>query len=90
MLANYSTDEKNFTDHMFNKKLQEKSYDMSLKALPVKIHRSKNRKGWALCPEADRVKISKINIGRQNRNSFHRACLHTVTIHCIISNFIVF
>ena len=41
--ASYSTDQQNFTDHMFNIKLEEKSYKMSLKALAVKIQRSKNR-----------------------------------------------
>ena len=30
---------------MFNIKLEEKSYKMSFKALPVKIQRSKNRQG---------------------------------------------
>ena len=43
MLANYSTDQKNFSGHMFNIKLEEKSYKLSFKALPVKIQRSKNR-----------------------------------------------
>ena len=36
---------KKFTDHMFNIKLEEKSYKMSFKALPLKIQRSKNRQG---------------------------------------------
>ena len=38
MWANYSTDEKDFTGHMFNIKLEEKSYKMRFKALPVKIN----------------------------------------------------
>ena len=50
MWANYSTDQKNCTDHIFNIKLEEKSFKMSFKALPVKILRLKNRQG------ADRVK----------------------------------
>ena len=37
------TDQKNCIDHMFNIKLEEKSYKMSFKALPVKIQQSKNR-----------------------------------------------
>ena len=41
----YSTDQKSFTGHMFIIKLEEKSYKMSFKALPVKIQRSKNRHG---------------------------------------------
>ena len=40
-VGNYSTDQKKFTGHMFNIKLEEKSYKMSFKAVPVKIHRSK-------------------------------------------------
>ena len=48
--AEYSTDQKNFTDHMFNIKLEEKSYKMSFKTLPLKIQRSKNRQG-AQCDE---------------------------------------
>ena len=40
--ANYLTDEKNFTGHMFNIELEENSHKMSFKALPVKIQRSKN------------------------------------------------
>ena len=42
--ANYSTDQKNFTGHMFSIKLEETSFKMDFKALPVKIQRSKNRK----------------------------------------------
>ena len=45
MWANCSTDQKNFTDHMFNIKLEEKLYKMSFKALSVKIQQSKNRQG---------------------------------------------
>ena len=41
--ANFSTDQKSFTGHMFNIKLEEKSYKISFKALPVKIQPSKNR-----------------------------------------------
>ena len=41
----YSTDHKNFTGHMFNIKLEEKSYKMSFKALPVKMQRSKTKRG---------------------------------------------
>ena len=37
MWANYWTDQKNFTDHMFNIKIEEKSLKMSFKALPFKI-----------------------------------------------------
>ena len=36
-VGSYSTDQKKFTGHMFNIKLEEKSYKMSFKALPVKI-----------------------------------------------------
>ena len=35
MWANYSTDQKNFTGHMFNINLEEQSHKMSFKALPV-------------------------------------------------------
>ena len=36
---------------MFNLKLEKKSYEMSFKALQVKMQRSKNRQGeGALCP----------------------------------------
>ena len=38
----YSTDQKNVTGHLFNIKLEEKSYKMSFKTLLVKIQRSKN------------------------------------------------
>ena len=43
--ANYSTDQKKFTCHFFNIKLEEKLYKMSFKALPLKIQQSKNRQG---------------------------------------------
>ena len=43
MWANYSTDQKYFTGHIFNINLEEKSYKMSFKALAVKIQQSKNR-----------------------------------------------
>ena len=58
MWVNYSTDEKNFTGHMFNIKLEKKPYKMSFKALPVKIQWSKNqqRRHNVSPPEADRVK----------------------------------
>ena len=39
---------KTFTGHMFNIKLEEKSYKMNFKALAVKIQRSKNPQ-WAKC-----------------------------------------
>ena len=60
-VGNYSTDQKKFTGHMFNIKLEEKSYKMSFKALPFKIQWSKNRQGGEghnvllLSPGADRV-----------------------------------
>ena len=60
-VADYSTNQKNFTGHMFNIKLEEKSYKMSFKALPFKIQWSKNRQGGEghnvllLSPGADRV-----------------------------------
>ena len=58
--ANFLTDENNFAGHMFNKKLEEKSYKMSFKALPVKIQQSKNRQGGGstMCHhlEVDRFK----------------------------------
>ena len=44
-----SFDQKNFTGYMFNIKLEEKSYKVSVKALLVKIQRSKNRQGGAQC-----------------------------------------
>ena len=59
--ADYSSDQKKFTGHMFNIKLEEKSCKMSFKALLVKIQRSKNRQGRGkreMCPPptgADRV-----------------------------------
>ena len=57
MWAKYSIDQKNFTGHMFNIKLEEKSYKMSLTALPVKIQWSKSRQGGTICPPGvDRVK----------------------------------
>ena len=37
VLENYLTDQKNFTGHMFNTKLDEKSYKMSFQVLAVKI-----------------------------------------------------
>ena len=43
MWANYSNDEKTFTGHIFNIKLEEMSYKISFKALPVKIQQSKNQ-----------------------------------------------
>ena len=56
--VSYSTDQKNSTGHMFNTKLGEKSYKMSLKALPVKLNRSKNWQGEHNVPPSgpDRVK----------------------------------
>ena len=44
-VGNYSTDQKKFTGHMFNIKLEEKSCKMDFKSLPVKIKRSKNLRG---------------------------------------------
>ena len=43
--TNYSTDQKNFTGHMFNIKLEQKSYKMEFEDLPVKIQRSKTDMG---------------------------------------------
>ena len=43
--AVYMTDQKSFTGHMVSIKLEEKSYKMRPKALPVKIQRSRNRHG---------------------------------------------
>ena len=43
--TNYWTDQTNFTGHMFNTKLEEKSNKITFKALPVKIQQSKNRQG---------------------------------------------
>ena len=62
-VGKFLTDQKKFTGHMFNIKLEEKPYKISFKALPVKIQRSKNRLG-ARCvphptpppPGEDRVK----------------------------------
>ena len=48
MWANYSIDQKKFTGYVFNIKLEEKSYKMSFKALPVKIKQSKNQQGGKL------------------------------------------
>ena len=52
---------------MFNIKLDEKSYKMSFKVLPVKIQREKTDRGKAQCPtspiaEGDRVKGYKRKI----------------------------
>ena len=63
--ANYSTDQKNFTGHMFTIKLEEKSYKISFKALPFKIHWSKNRQRAHCAPSLsgpDRVKKTVLNI----------------------------
>ena len=43
--TNYSTDQKNFTGHMFNIKLEQKSYKMKFKDLPAKIQQSKTNMG---------------------------------------------
>ena len=59
--ADYSTDQKNFTDHMFNIKLEEKSYKMSFRILPLKIQRSKNRQG-AQCDEVFREKKWRLKV----------------------------
>ena len=45
MSGNHLTDQKNFTGHMLIIKLEERSYKMSFKALPVKIKLPKNRQG---------------------------------------------
>ena len=45
MWANYSTDQKNLTGDKLNIKLEEKSYKLSFKAVPVKIRWPKNRQG---------------------------------------------
>ena len=52
MWANYSTDQKYFTGHMFNitLKLEKKSHKMSFKALTVKIQWLKNQQGGKMCP----------------------------------------
>ena len=42
--------QKNFTSHMFSIKLEEKSFKISFKALPVKIQRSDH-------PGADRINL---------------------------------
>ena len=59
---NYLTDQKNDTGHMFNIKLEKKSYKMSFKALPVKIQRSKNKghNVGGTIPGADRFKIKDL------------------------------
>ena len=63
-LLYYLNDQKKFTGHMFNIKLEERSYKMSFKALAVKIQGSKNRHGGAQCapssPGADRVKLANL------------------------------
>ena len=59
MWANHSTDQKYFTGHLFSIKLEENSYKMSFKALPVKIQHLKNRQGGGtMCPEQLRVKFN--------------------------------
>ena len=65
MWAYYSTDQKNFTSHILNIKLEEKSHKMSLNALPVKIQWSMNQQEGTMCPPlplpgAGRVKKLKI------------------------------
>ena len=59
---NHLTDQKNDTGHMFNIKLEKKSYKMSFKALPVKIQRSKNKghNVGGTIPGADRFKIKDL------------------------------
>ena len=64
MWANYWTDQKNFTDHMFNIKIEEMSLKMSFKALPFKIQQSKNQQGWAQCappPFLSRPGVVRVN-----------------------------
>ena len=58
MWADYLTDQKNFTGHIFNIKLEKKSYKMSFKAPPVKIQQSK--KPQQVKTGADRVKTSRM------------------------------
>ena len=65
MQANYSTDQKNFTGHMFNIKSEKRSYKISLNALLIKIQWSKNGQegGGTMCPlppGADRVNQCKM------------------------------
>ena len=55
MWANYLTDQKNFTGHMFNIKLEEESYKMSFKALPVKISGQKTDGAQCVFPHDKRV-----------------------------------
>ena len=59
MWANYSTDHKNFTGHMFNIKLEEYPDKVSFKALPIKIQGSKKQLGEAHCcpSRANRVQV---------------------------------
>ena len=59
MWANSSTDQKKFTDHMFNIKLEEKSYKMSLKLYWLKQSGQKT----TLCPTpgADRDEKALLN-----------------------------
>ena len=58
--ANYLTDQKKISWSHVQYKLEEKSYEMSFKALPVEMQWSKNQQGGAQCslpsPGADRVK----------------------------------
>ena len=52
---------------MFNIKLEEKSYKMSFKALPVKIQQPKNRQRRStMHPGVDRVKKSRMNLRKIN------------------------
>ena len=61
---------------MFNMKLEEKSYKMCFKALPVKVQRSKNQQGRGggehnvSSPRADRVKTFTIDIIIIYKNKF--------------------
>ena len=51
---------KKFTGHMFNIKLEEKSYKMSFKALPVEIQQSKNRQeGHNMPPPRGQIGLRK-------------------------------
>ena len=69
MGANYLTDQKKLTGHMFNIKLGKKSYKISFKALPVKNSGQKTGKRWAHylpsappSPGADMVKKLSLSL----------------------------
>ena len=71
--ADYSSDQKKFTGHMFNIKLEEKSCKMSFKALLVKIQRSKNRQGGgAYCAHSPSVvdRVKNVLTSKTNSSEF--------------------